>query len=307
MTTHVTPDQTLSFQQKAAKHWTSDRLKKLTAGHKFVITPENAPALLRTLGVLNADASISVDATRKLVQVNHLFSQVRPYFEDLISRHPKINILDAGCGSSVLTFTLAWAFNSYWNHQTKIVGIDTSAKLIEKNTQNAVLHSYHSFLQFSVSEISKYEWPTDDAEKPTRPHAVVALHACDTATDDALALAIKQKSDFIAVAPCCHAELAKNWKTNADKAHPLSPAFHNPHLRRELATHFTDLMRVLILRGHGYEVTTTEFTMSHATPKNTLILATRRGNYHKESQSELKALIDWCGGETISLVEKARF
>ena len=88
---------------------------------------------------------------------------------------------------------------------------------------------------------------------------------------------------------------------------PLKPAYHNPHLRREIAAHMTDLARVLILRGHGYEVTTTEFTMSHATPKNTLIMATRRGNYQKESQAEYADLAAWMGGPEISLAAKAPF
>ncbi|MBT9559007.1 MAG: hypothetical protein IV100_23450 [Myxococcales bacterium] len=85
------------------------------------------------------------------------------------------------------------------------------------------------------------------------------------------------------------------------------PAYQNPHLRRELAAHMTDLLRVLILRGHGYEVTTTEFTMSHATPKNTLIMATRRGNYHRESQAEYGELVRWLGGSEIALAVKVPF
>jgi hypothetical protein len=138
---------------------------------------------------------------------------------------------------------------------------------------------------------------------------VAALHACDTATDDAIAIGVRQKADMIAVAPCCQAELAKKWKQFADigLTNPMRPAFHNPHLRREIAAHITDLMRVLILRGHGYEVTTTEFTMSHATPKNTLILAIRRGNYHIESQKEYHDLVASMGGAEISLATKLPF
>ncbi len=300
---------TSNFVEKALKHWTKDRIEKLTAGHKYQILPNLAPGLLRTLGILNQDGTMSADATRKFIQVNHLLALFKPHFEDLNTRHKEVKILDAGCGSSVLTFTLAWAYQNLWNHPTKILGIDSNAKLIDKSLANAQHVDFADTIEFKCSSISEFIWTDHPLGSDSRPHAVVALHACDTATDDAIALGIREKSDFIAVAPCCQAELAKKWKTLADqtKNHALKPVFHNPHLRRELGANFTDLMRVLILRGHGYEVTTTEFTMSHATPKNTLILATRRGRYHKESQQEFHALAEWCGGTSISLIEKVPF
>jgi SAM-dependent methyltransferase len=245
-----------------------------------------------------------------------------------------VRILDAGCGSSFLTFLLAWAYQTLWQHPVWLLGIDTNSKLIAKNRSNAEEMKLSELLAFAESPIAGFDWQaevskqssrhpeqsegsafphspdaSDLTSKASRPHAVVALHACDTATDDAIALAIKLKSDFIAMAPCCQAELARHWKDLGDKRieNPLRPAFLNPHLRREIAAHMTDLMRVLVLRGHGYEVTTTEFTMSHATPKNTLILAVRRGSYHLDSQRELAALVQSVGGSGISLIEKAPF
>ena len=190
--------------------------------------------------------------------------------------------------------------------------------LIEKNNKTAIDMGVSDSLKFSASSLDAVNWealltecgePVEADIKKSRPHAVVALHACDTATDDAAAQGIKLKADFIAVAPCCQAELARKWKEFADTGavSPLKAAFHNPHLRREIAAHMTDLARVLILRGHGYEVTTTEFTMSHATPKNTLIMATRRGNYHKESQSEYAEFVRHLGGAEISLASKVPF
>lgn len=311
-------DQQMTFLAKVTKHWTKDRLEKLTTGHKYHVLPTTAAPLLRTLGILNSDATMSADTTRKFIQVNHLLSLLKPHFEDLNSRHKLVRILDAGCGSSVLTFTLAWAFKTLWSHPALVIGIDENKKLIDKCNTNRTHLSFDQEVHFFLSSISQFNWnehvakisnAESSSESNQRPHAVIALHACDTATDDALALAIKEKADFIAVAPCCQAELARKWKLLAEKKdkHPLAPGFHNPHLRRELAAQITDLMRVLILRGHGYEVTTTEFTMSHATPKNTLIVASRRGQFHKESQQEYSRLVDWCGGVGISLAEKAPF
>ncbi len=294
-------------------------MQKLKAGHKYHVLPTNAPLLLRALGLLNKDASMSADSTRKFIQVNHLLNQFRPYLEELNSRHTQVRILDAGCGSSFLTFLMAWAYQEIWQHPSVLIGVDSNETLISKNKQTAADMGVTDRLTFFASSIAETNWPkimdalsiapeSEDSKK-IRPHAVVALHACDTATDDAIALGIKLKADFIAVAPCCQAELAKKWKEFADLGvvNPLKPAYHNPHLRREIAAHLTDLARVLILRGHGYEVTTTEFTMSHATPKNTLILATRRGNYHKASQQEYHDLAAWMGGSEISLAAKVPF
>jgi hypothetical protein len=307
-----------NFTAKAKAYWTTERLNKLKAGHKYHVLPSNAPLLLRALGLLNKDASMSADSTRKFIQINHLLAQFRPHLEDLNQRHGKIRVLDAGCGSSFLTFLLAWAYQEIWKHKALLIGVDSNETLITKNINTAQDMNVSDILKFSTSPIADANWEKLLAEhdpeanldpKKSRPHAVVALHACDTATDDAIALGIRLKADFIAVAPCCQAELARKWKDMADLgvSNPLKPAYHNPHLRREIAAHMTDLARVLILRGHGYEVTTTEFTMSHATPKNTLIMATRRGNYHKESQAEYADLTAWMGGSEISLAAKAPF
>lgn len=313
MTANAKPQE---FCVKVQNHWTPERLKKLTSGHKYAVLPTTAPELLRTLGILNADATMSADATRKFIQINHLLGQFRTQLEDLNSRHKSVRILDAGCGSSFLTFLITWAYKYLWDHPAQIVGVDSSKALVEKSQKNANLMGYDDTVTFLQSSIFGFNWnktvmklpeaATDDDVKAARPHAVVALHACDTATDDALALGIKHKSDFIAVAPCCQAELAKEWKSFADKnvKSPFRPAFHNPHLRREIAAHMTDLMRVLILRSHGYEVTTTEFTLSHATPKNTLILAVRRGNFHDESRQEYQDLVQALNGFQISLAKK---
>lgn len=313
------PQQSTAFLDKCRDYWTADRVQKLTSGHKYHVLPTNAPLLLRALGLLNKDASMSADSTRKFIQVNHLLNQFKPYLEELNSRHTTVRILDAGCGSSFLTFLMAWAYQEIWKHPSLLIGVDSNETLISKNTHTAADMGAGDRLKFFTSSIAETNWyhmmealsgtKSPDDPKKSRPHALVALHACDTATDDAIALGIKLKSDFIAVAPCCQAELAKKWKEFADLglSNPLKPAYHNPHLRREIASHLTDLARVLILRGHGYEVTTTEFTMSHATPKNTLILATRRGNYHKVPQQEYHDLVTWMGGSEISLIAKAPF
>jgi hypothetical protein len=310
-----------SFEDKVKDYWTPDQIKKTLHDKKLAITPLQAPNLLRQLGILNSDASMSHDSLRKFIQINHLWQQFEPFLKDLASRHPIIRILDAGCGSAFLTFLLEWGIRNTLNAQAMILGIDTSKKLIDKCTQIATTLETTKSTSFYTSPIDSFDWDATIEQhakaaqvelstdpKKRRPHVVMSLHACDTASDDAIAFGVMHEADWIAVAPCCQAELAKQWAKASDEKteHPLKPAFNNPHLRRELASTMTDLMRVLILRSHGYEVTTSEFTYSHATPKNTLITAVRRGRFHDESRKQYDALIEATGGMEISLAHKLR-
>jgi hypothetical protein len=115
-------------------------------------------------------------------------------------------------------------------------------------------------------------------EPAVRIDAVVALHACDTATCDAIALGVAAGAELIAVAPCCQAELARAWSelAAAGAAGAFAPIWSMPHLRRELAAELTDAMRTLLLRAAGYDVAAIEFVPSPHTRKNTLIRALRR-------------------------------
>src|SRR5690606_35070577 len=115
-----------------------------------------------------------------------------------------------------------------------------------------------------------------EAPLPDRLHAVLALHACDTATDDALALGIRRNADVLAVAPCCQAELAQHFRKpgSAPADSPLAVILHSPNLRREACAVFTDALRLALVRALGYEATATEFIESSHTPRNRLILAT---------------------------------
>jgi len=310
------------FIAKARAHWTPEVTRKVTGGKKYPLVPGAAPMLLRELGLLNADATMSADAVRKFGQINHMLNLLGGQLDDLAARHKVVRILDAGCGSSFLTFLLAWWFESRQSQNpgfasTQILGVDSNGKLIEKSSRIANILNYGESLRFATSSIADCTWSrqfvsafgegstaTKDGEV-ARPNMVVALHACDTATDDAIGLALKEKADFIAVAPCCQAELAAIWKgfsqnpPTSGKA--MSPVFAAPQLRREIAAELTDMLRVLLMRGCGYEVTATEFVSSSHTPKNRLITAVRRGRYLESALAEYKLLRDHIGGGAISL------
>ncbi|MBK8232423.1 MAG: methyltransferase [Candidatus Eisenbacteria bacterium] len=299
----------VEFGRRSAAYWTAERTAKITGGKKYAILPSEGAVLLRALGLLNADASMSADAVRKYGQINHLVALLEPLLQELMGRFPRVVILDAGCGSSYLSFLLAYLFQQRWQHAAEIIGVDSNPRLIEKCAERARLAGVDRSVRFQTAELSHLQWSglvgsTDDpGAGPLRPHLVVALHACDTATDHALAFAIAQRTDCIAVAPCCQAELARAWAALAEAKTPgpLGPIWRAAHLRRQVAAEITDTLRMLLLRGAGYEVTTTEFVPSTHTPKNTLLRAIRRGNYLEDALSEYRALRDATGGAPIAL------
>jgi len=298
------------FTAKAARHWTKEREAKVTGGKDWLIRPSESARVLRAIGLLNADASMPADAVRKFSQINHMLTLLRPVLEDLLARHQQVRIVDACCGTSYLSLLLAWLLRSKWQKDAQIIGIDTNAKVIATSQQRAAALGLDDMLKFTAAPVGDRPWEaiyselfpvaSDGGESPAvpRPHLVISLHACDTATDHAMAFAIHAKADAMAFAPCCHAELARKWKqvAEAKTAHPFSPIFDTPNIRRETAAHFTDAMRMLLLRSRGYEVTATEFVPAAHTVKNRLLLCQRRGQYLKSAGIEFlemkSALLD---------------
>ncbi|MBM4253242.1 MAG: SAM-dependent methyltransferase [Deltaproteobacteria bacterium] len=295
------------FTAKATRHWTKEREAKITGGKDWLIRPSESAPVLRAVGLLNADASMSADAVRKFSQINHMLTLLRPVLEDLVARHQQVRVVDACCGTSYLSLLLAWLLRHKWHKDAQIIGIDANAKVIATSQQRAVALGLGDMLRFTAARVGDRPWHdiygalfpvASDGEisAAPRPHLVISLHACDTATDHAMAFAVHAKADAMAFAPCCHAELARKWKDLAESKtlHPFSPIFQTPNIRRETAAHFTDTMRMLLLRSRGYEVTATEFVPAAHTVKNRLLLCQRRGQYLKSAGvefSEMKAAL----------------
>ncbi len=300
-----------AFARRAGVHWTPELVRKVTGGKAHPIPPGEGALVLRALGLLAKDASMPADAVRKYGQIGHLVTLVEDAIGDLCRAFPTVRVLDAGCGSSYLTFLLAWCFSNRWRHPAELLGVDRDARVITKCRERALAAGLGDGLRFEALALSELDWAEAHArhfahaEPPTRPHAVVALHACDTATCDALAKAITLEADFVAVAPCCQAELARGWSALAGEQTDgaFAPIWRAPQLRRELGASVTDAMRLLLLRGCGYEVTATEFVPSSHTPKNTLLRGVRRGRYLMDALSQYAALKAATGGIGIRLEE----
>jgi SAM-dependent methyltransferase len=227
-----------------------------------------------------------------------------------MARHKVLRIFDAGCGTSALTLILAWLLKVKKQHPCRLIGMDQSAAVIATSSKRAQALGLDDVLRFTVAELHPATtlgvfaetFPEDPPErKPFRPHLLLGLHACDTATDKALAMGIVGQVDAMAIVPCCHGELARRWKDVNDPAHPLAPVFAAPHIRRETAAHLTDALRMVLVRSRGYEVTATEFVPSVHTPKNRLLLAVRRGQFHKDSLEQYERLKGAVGGVALAL------
>jgi SAM-dependent methyltransferase len=277
------------IETRARAYWTDERLAQLLGDKHPVISPRDGAVLLRALGLLRADTSLL--QTRKYFQINHMVALLGPALRDLRARHRAIRLLDAGCGRSYLTLLLAWCARHVWNHPLEVIGIDRDADVIAEARRRAELAELSDVARFEVGDIA--------ASAPLDIHGVVALHACDTATCDALALGIARGAELLAVAPCCQAELARAWAALADRDGAFAPIWRAPHLRREAAADITDAMRVALLAAAGYDVSAMEFVPAEHTRKNTLIVAIRRSA--PGSRAAYEALRDATGGADIRL------
>ena len=245
---------------------------------------ENSVALLKALHILTRDGTLNHDARRKLKQVLHLVQLLRPPLEALLAENPEAVIADLGTGKSYLGFILYDLVIGPLGRGS-IVGVDVRAELVEKSQQLA-RESNFTRMTFVCGEIAGTTLPGRRADM------VTALHACDTATDDAIRFALHHEAKVIALVPCCQAEVATLLGASTG---PLEQLWrHNIH-RREFGAHVTNVIRSLVLEMHGYKVRVTEFTGLEHSLKNELILATRHQKSNPVARRKLEQLVDQLG------------
>lgn len=281
-------------RRRAEAFFTKERRLALFGTKQLIVDPvENAP-LFRVMGLIHRDGSMVLSDVRKLMQISHLVVLFEPPLSDLMKRHETVRVLDVGCGSSYLTLMLAWCFRYRFNHAAQILGIDRTAVVVEKSRERAARLGLTDVLRFEQAELTTADaapllatWDRAFGAADA-PHAVIALHACDVATDAALAIGVNLEAPFVAVAPCCHAQLANAWRDTSPK--PLATLATSPHLRRESGAMFTDALRLAALRGRGYDAQAVEFVPSQHTPKNTLLRARLRHPAVAENFTEYRAL-----------------
>lgn len=246
------------------------------------LKPGQSLELLKELHILTRDGKINQDSRRKLKQVYHLYHFIEPLLKDLQSSNQKINLVDHGAGKSYLGFIIYDLFFKNLNIENKVYGIETRQELVRKSKELAQKLNFPNmeFLHLSVAD------SITTKEIPEQVEIVTALHACDTATDDAIEFALAKKAKHIVLVPCCQAEVATHLRQNKAKllANPLSELFRQPIHTREFGSHLTNVLRTLELTAAGYEVTVTELVGFEHSMKNELMVATKHNNPDKNHQ-----------------------
>ena len=237
------------------------------------IKPGQSIELLKELHILTREGKLNQDSRRKLKQVYHLVQFIEPLLKDVLNDHPGVTLVDHGAGKSYLGFILYDLFFKGLQDGSRIYGIETREELVQKSTELAARLGFPgmSFLNLSVAE------STESNALPPTIDVVTALHACNTATDDAIDFALKKKAKHIVLVPCCQAEIASVLRKNKGKdlgRSALTEIWRHPIHTREFGSQITNVLRCLQLESHGYQVTVTELVGWEHSMKNELIIAT---------------------------------
>ncbi len=239
---------------------------------KYDIKPGQSIELLKELHILTRDGKLNQDSRRKLKQVYHLYQFIEPLLNEIRQEHAGIQLVDHGAGKSYLGFILYDLFFKALSDASHIYGIETRDELVAKSRELARRLDFPrmSFLNLSVAD------SIESDQLPARIDIVTALHACNTATDDAIRFALKKQAGFVVLVPCCQAEVAAVLKKNKGTAlakNALTELWRHPLHTREFGSHVTNVLRCLQLEAHGYQVNVTELVSWEHAMKNELIIA----------------------------------
>ena len=242
------------------------------------LRPGQSIELLKELHILTREGKLNQDTRRKLKQVYHLYQFIEPLLERAGEGGTTFTLADHGAGKSYLGFILYDLFFNVAHAGQKpsgrIYGIETRPELVEKSRTLASRLGFErmSFLNLSVKE------STGSTDLPSRIDIVTALHACDTATDDAIAFGLAKEAQHMVLVPCCQAEVAGVLKANRAASlskTPLAELWRHPLHAREFGSQITNVLRCLQLEASGYNVTVTELVGWEHSMKNELILASK--------------------------------
>ncbi len=266
------------------------------AGEKHDIRPGQSVELLKELHILTRDARLNQDSRRKLKQINHLYQFIEPLLEDVRAGGGPLTLVDHGAGKSYLGFIL---YDLYFKERQesgcRVIGVETRDDLVEKSRDLARRLGFQgmSFLNLSVAD------SIHAGAMPERVDMVTALHACDTATDDAIRFALAKRARFIVLVPCCQAELAAVLRRNKGQAlaTTLAELWRRPLHTREFASLVTNVLRCLQLEAHGYQVNVTELVGWEHSLKNELIMAEYRDLPRRKPTERLHELLHMLGVE----------
>ena len=240
--------------------------------------PGQSVPLLKALHILTPNGGLNADSRRKLKQVQHLAQLIKPAIDAVLKEKEHPVLADLGAGKSYLGFIL---YDLYFGPagRGRVMAVETRPELIAvaKKIAGASGFSRMDFVQAKIADTEV--GPVD---------IVTALHACDTATDEAILFALKHQAKYVALVPCCQAEVARALD-NAKG--PMDQLWRHGLHRREFGAHLTNVLRGLYLEAHGYKVRVTEFTGFEHTQKNEMIFAERHQRSNPRAKAEFEKLV----------------
>ncbi len=263
------------------------------------IKPQQSIELLKALHILTRDGRMNQDSRRKLKQVYHLYQLIEPYLEKALAMNPQFTLVDHGAGKSYLGFILYDLFLK--EKGGELYAIEHRSELIDKAKVLAKTLKFDR-MHFFASDIKN---SLEDSSLPNKVDMVTALHACDTATDDAILFGLKKEAQYMAMIPCCQAEVSKILRSEKSDQlqYTLSELWRHPIHTREFGSHLTNVLRCLLLEGMGYKVTVTELVGWEHSMKNELILAENIHQPKKIALDRLEEILKTCHLESL----KSRF
>lgn len=262
------------------------------------IRPGQSVELLKQLHILTRDGRLNQDSRRKLKQVYHLYQFIEPLLQQVKHEHAAVTLVDHGAGKSYLGFILYDLFFKSLKDGSHIYGVETREELVAHSRDLAQRLGFGgmSFLNLSVEE------SIATPSLPDRVNMVTALHACDTATDDAIRFALAKQAQFIVLVPCCQAEVAAVLRKNKGKLlgrEVLTELWRHPIHTREFGSHVTNVLRCLQLEAHGYQVTVTELVGWEHSMKNELIIARYKNLPRQRAAQRLDDIMQMLGLEEL--------
>ena len=256
------------------------------------LRPGQSLALLKELHILTRDGRINQDSRRKLKQVNHLYQFIEPLLQTTMDAGQTPRLVDHGAGKSYLGFILYDLFLRS-APESHIWSVETRPELVTRAQALAT--------QLDFERMHFLCCPVGDAGThpaiPSQVDIVTALHACDTATDDAIRFALQKHARYIVLVPCCQAEVAavlRQQKNQTLGITPLSELWRHPIHTREFASLLTNTLRCLLLQAHGYQISVTELVGWEHSMKNELIIGTRTGKPLESARARATQILQLC-------------
>ena len=254
------------------------------------VKPNQSIPLLQALHILTRDGKLNQDSRRKLKQVYHLVNFIEPLLKDVLAKQDKPTLVDHGAGKSYLGFIL-YDLLLKQLPAGQVIGIEARADLVEKSK---ALAKECGFKRMSFEHLSVAESMVS-ANIPDKVEIVTALHACNTATDDAIQFGLKKQAEYMVLVPCCQAEVAevmRKHKAQSLSKTPLSEIWRHPIHTREFGSQLTNVLRCLQLESAGYSLTVTELVGWEHSMKNELIIAKYTGQKRKNARERLESILE---------------